>query len=74
MKNKTIGAMRRFLPVAVVGGLAASSTAAKADIISDGVALVTSYSTTLGTGALALLAIPAIFVGVKLVKRLMGKA
>lgn len=72
-KPKAIGAMRRFLPVAVIGTVFAQQSA-RADIITDSVDAVTDLIPSITTGVAAMIAITILFVGFKLAKKLISKA
>jgi len=67
MKNK----LKKLLAVTAV--VAATAPAARADVITDAIEDVSGFTSSLGGLGAAVIAIGAIFVGIKLAKRAMGK-
>jgi len=53
--------------------MAAGAGAARADVVTDATAEVTGFVTSAGLGAAAIIAVAAVFVGIKVAKRVFGK-
>jgi len=58
----------------VLAAITLAQVPAKAGIIADGVELVTDLSTEISAGALAVLGITVIFIGLRFAKKLMNRA